>query len=276
MKKISCELITRTVCELFLRANSFLPAELSALLENAASAETHPLAKRALGLISENSRAAREKELPLCQDTGMAVVFAELGREVALTGGAFADAVNAGVAQAYEKGCFRRSVVTPLTRINTGDNTPAVIHTELVEGDSLRLVCVPKGFGSENMSRIAMLSPTAERSEIIDFVRESVISAGGRPCPPLVLGVGIGGTFEYAALLAKKALAFGGDGSEETNALETEILGAVNSTGVGAQGFGGDITALAVCVRTFPTHIASLPVAVNFSCHASRRAEAVL
>ena len=276
MKEISCERISQTVCELFLKANRVLPQELSALLSDAMQKETCPLARRALDLLGENSRAAREKELPLCQDTGMAVVFAELGREVALTGGAFADAVNAGVARAYETGYFRRSVVTPLTRLNTGDNTPAVIHTELVEGDTLRLVCVPKGFGSENMSRIAMLSPTAERSEIIDFVRKSVIAAGGRPCPPLVLGVGIGGTFEYAALLAKKALAFGGDCTEETNALEKEILLAVNSTGVGAQGFGGDITALAVKVRAFPTHIASLPVAVNFSCHASRRAEAVL
>ncbi|MDK2924938.1 MAG: fumarate hydratase subunit alpha [Bacillota bacterium] len=266
------------VKELCLRAVSRLPEDVRQALERVREREEDPVAKRTIGLILENAHLAEERGRPLCQDTGMAVVFVELGREVRLAGDLTA-AINEGVRRAYVDGYLRRSVVAdPLLRRNTGDNTPAVLHVELKPGDEVRISVMPKGIGSENMSRLAMLKPADGRTGIINFVLETVSQAGPNACPPLVIGVGLGGTMEYAAYLAKKALLRRLD---EPNPrphlaeLEKELLERVNELGIGPEGLGGRATALGVLVEAFPTHIGGLPVAVNLSCHAARHATAV-
>ncbi len=281
MRELSSSIITETVRELFLRANVYLPEDAEKAICDACEKESCPIAASALRVARDNLKAARENEMAICQDTGMAVVFAEIGNRVAITDGLFEDAINEGVRRAYKDGYFRCSVTSdPLfSRVNTGDNTPAVIHTRIVEGDKIKITVAPKGFGSENMSRIKMMNPGAGKDAVIKFVCETVKEAGGNPCPPVVIGVGIGGTFDYAAVLAKKALArdiSSRNPDERYAALEDEILTELNKLGVGAQGFGGDVTALGVNIEYFPTHIAGLPVAVNVNCHVARHAEAVI
>lgn len=281
MREISSDCVTNAVKELFIKANIFLPSDTEGAICNACIAETSPVSAAALRTSRENLAVARERRLPICQDTGMAVVFCEIGNEVHIVGKSLTEAVNDGVRQAYAEGYFRCSVVSdPLfERKNTTDNTPAVIHCEFVCGSNLKITVEPKGFGSENMSRIKMFNPSVSKDDIINFAVEAVKEAGGKPCPPVVLGIGIGGTFDYSAVLAKKALA---RSISERNRdplyaeLETEILTAVNKTGVGAQGFGGDISALAVNIEYFPTHIAGLPVAINVNCHIARHAEIII
>lgn len=277
MRTIQIHEITAAVRDLFIHANYVLPCDIEQALQSARQNETDPTAGTMLGIICDNALAARNG-VPICQDTGMAVVFAEIGQDVHIEGGLFADAVNEGVRMAYRDGYLRKSVVSdPLIRVNAGDNTPAVLYTELVEGDKIALHALPKGFGSENMSRQIMLNPTASTEDIVDFVAETVRVAGGNPCPPLVIGVGIGGTFDYSAVLAKKALLREIGAHHPTHAdLEQAILAAINQTGVGVQGLGKGVTALWVSVETYATHIAGLPVAVNISCHATRHASAVI
>ncbi|MCI8553735.1 MAG: fumarate hydratase [Clostridiales bacterium] len=280
LREISAEEIARTVRDLCIEANRRLPADVERAVIQAAGQETLPLAREILEDLKENIRAAEELRLPVCQDTGMAVVFADLGQEVHITGGLLSEAVNRGVAEGYTGGLLRCSVVEdPLRRVNTGDNTPAVLHLRLVEGDRLTLTVAPKGFGSENMSRLQMFTPAADRDTILDFIRETARLAGSNPCPPMVLGVGIGGDFELCALLAKRALCRPLDVSSTDPwyaALERDALELVNRLDVGPQGFGGRTTALSVAVETYPTHIAGLPVAVNVGCHVTRHASAVL
>lgn len=279
MRKIKAEVLEYTVKELFLKANIFLPSDTEERLCCAEANESSAPCKAALRVALDNLKAAEQGHMPICQDTGMAVIFADVGSEVVITDGYFEDAINEGVRQAYREGYFRCSVVEdPLfERKNTKDNTPAIIHTRIVKGDKIKLQVEPKGFGSENMSAIKMFNPSATRDDIIAFVADTVNKAGGNPCPPLVIGVGIGGTFDYCAVLAKKALA---RSISQRNPnpmyaeLEKDMLSAVNKCGVGAQGFGGDITALGVNIEYFPTHIAGLPVAVNINCHVARHAEA--
>lgn len=281
MRSITTAQIITAVKELFLKANTILPQETEAAIKNACALETSPVCANALRVASENLDIARNKKMAICQDTGMAVVFAEIGAEATVSGGLLEDAINEGVRQAYKEGYFRCSVVNdPLfARTNTADNTPAIIYTRIVAGDRLKLTVAPKGFGSENMSKIKMMTPAAGKREVIDFVCNTVKEAGGCPCPPVVIGVGIGGTFDYCAVLAKKALTRSIT-SHNTDpryaALEDELLEAMNKLGIGAQGFGGDITALGVNVEYFPTHIAGLPVAVNVNCHVARHSETIL
>lgn len=272
--------ITEAVARLCVEANRSLPADLEASIASASQREENALGRSILCDLCENMRAARELGLPVCQDTGMAVVFAEIGQEVHFTGGSFEEAVNEGVHRGYTEGLLRCSVAAdPIRRGNTGDNTPAVIHTRLVPGDRVSLTVAPKGFGSENMSRLQMMTPAATEDDLIAFVAETVRLAGGNPCPPVVLGVGIGGDFEQCALLAKTALC---RPVSERNKdpfyaeLEEKMLRAVNETGVGPQGFGGDTTALAVNIEWAPTHIAGLPIAVNVGCHVTRHRSLVL
>ena len=272
--------ITEAVARLCVEANRSLPADLEASIASASQREENALGRSILCDLCENMRAARELGLPVCQDTGMAVVFAEIGQEVHFTGGSFEEAVNKGMHRGYTEGLLRCSVAAdPIRRGNTGDNTPAVIHTRLVPGDRVSLTVAPKGFGSENMSRLQMMTPAATEDDLIAFVAETVRLAGGNPCPPVVLGVGIGGDFEQCALLAKTALC---RPVSERNKdpfyaeLEEKMLRAVNETGVGPQGFGGDTTALAVNIEWAPTHIAGLPIAVNVGCHVTRHRSLVL
>jgi len=271
MREIKAEAITEAIAQLCIEANRLLPISLEERIRNAQ--ETSPISRPVMDDLCRNLDAARELELPICQDTGMAVVFAEVGQEVHILGD-FAEAVNQGVRRGYVDGLLRCSVVAdPLRRGNTGDNTPAILHVDLVPGDKLALTVAPKGFGSENMSRLNMFTPAASREDIVNFVAQTVKEAGGNPCPPVVLGVGIGGDFELCAKLAKAALCR--DVSLRNPdpyyaQLEHEMLDAVNATGVGPQGFGGDVTALAVNIETYPTHIAGLPVAVNVGCHVTR------
>ena len=274
MREINVSLITDAVRELCIQANLELPKDLEQTIKESAGEETSALGKSILCDLCANMDAARELHLPVCQDTGMAVVFAEIGQEVHLTGGAFEAAVNEGVRRGYLEGLLRCSVVKdPIRRGNTNDNTPAVLHTRLVPGDQISLMVAPKGFGSENMSRMKMFTPAAGREDIVAFVAETARIAAGNPCPPMVLGVGIGGDFEYCALLAKKALCrpvSEPNADEFYRALEEDMLEAVNATGVGPQGFGGKVTALSVNIEQYPTHIAGLPVAVNVGCHVTR------
>ena len=243
--------------------------------------EESPLGKSVLGDIVSNIDCADELGVPICQDTGMAVIFAEIGQDVHIIGGAFEDAVNAGVADGYVKGRLRLSIVGDplLDRKNTNNNTPAVIHTRIVEGDKISLTVAPKGFGSENMSRLKMFTPSASRQDIIDFVTETVSLAGSNPCPPIVVGVGIGGDFEYSAYLAKKALCRDlaqRNPDPDYALMEQDMLTAINKLGIGSQGFGGTVTALYVNIEKSATHIAGLPVAVNIGCHVTRHAHEVI
>ena len=274
MREIDVQMITEAVAKAFINANLYLSDDLECRIAACAKKESVLIAKSTFSDMQENLSAARELQIPICQDCGMAVVFAEIGQEVHFTGGGFEDAVNAGVALGYNRGYLRKSVVRdPLRRENTGDNTPAVIHTRLVPGDRVRLTCAPKGFGSENMSMLRMFQPSAKREDVISFVAECVRTADAKPCPPVVVGVGIGGDFEFSALLAKKALCRSVDvpNADPFYAqLEKDMLEAVNGLGIGPQGYGGDITALAVNVEAYATHIAGLPVAVNIGCHVTR------
>ncbi len=280
MRVIQYEDIVAQIRTLCLDANCNLPLDVWDALVKAQEDEASPLGQNVLDTILENAKIAKEKQMPLCQDTGMVVVFAEVGQDVHIQGGLLSDAVDEGVRQAYKDGYFRMSVVgDPIERVNTKDNTPAVLHVSLVAGDQLRLIVAPKGFGSENMSRLAMLKPSQGIQGVKDFVVKAVSEAGGNPCPPIIIGVGIGGTMEKSALLAKRAV-LREVGSKHPKPhlaeLEAELLKLVNQTGVGPQGFGGTQTALALFVDTYPTHIAGLPVAVNINCHVARHVEAIL
>ena len=277
MREISASIIEKSVEELFLKANAILPPSLENKIRQGESLETETLPKSIFCDMCKNLDAAKNLDIPICQDTGMAVLFCELGQNVRITDGDFNEAINNGVKKAYLDGKMRCSIVSdPLKRVNTGDNTPALIHLSLVPGDKIKLTAAPKGFGSENMSKIKMFTPSATVDDIIDFVVDTVKSAGSNPCPPVVLGVGIGSDFEGVALLSKKALCR--DINERNRDdfykdLETRILNEVNKLNIGPQGFGGNITALAVNIETAPTHIAGLPVAVNVGCHVTRHAE---
>lgn len=281
MRIINTNEIEEAVEKLFIEANYFLPESLYSCIKNAGANETNPLAESILSKLEENISAAISENVPVCQDTGMAVVFAEIGNEVFLEGKPFEKAVNDGVAKAYTNGYLRKSVVKdPLfDRTNTGNNTPAVIHTRIVEGDKVKLTAAPKGFGSENMSAVKMFTPSATRQDIIDFVVETVKIAGGNPCPPIVVGVGLGGSFEYCAYLAKKALTRDVDvhnSDENYSKLEEDMLTQINRLDIGPQGFGGKTTALAVNIEAYPTHIAGLPCAVNIGCHVTRHKSCII
>lgn len=280
MRTLEAGAITAAVRQLCIDANYTLPNDVAAALERDCHEEPWPLAKDVLGDIVENIHVSQQDSLPLCQDTGMACVFLDLGQDLHIINGSLEAAVNEGVRQGYAEGFLRKSVVKdPLRRINTGDNTPAVINCRIVDGDSLRITVAPKGFGSENMSRIKMCKPSDGQAGAIDFVVETVRLAGSNPCPPIVVGVGIGGTFDHVALLAKQALLRPTDQRNPDPyyaEMEADLLARINSLGIGPQGFGGKTTALAVNIETFPTHIAGLPVAVNINCHVTRHASMIL
>lgn len=278
MRQINTQEITECVYRLALKAALGFTASCRSAIEAAREKETGAT-KFALDCILENERIAKRENMPVCQDTGMAVVLVELGQEVRLTGAPFLQAVNEGVRRAYADGNLRKSICDPLTRVNTGDNTPAHVHLELVEGDQIKIAFLPKGFGSENMSKLYMLTPAQGREGILDCITETVRVAGSRPCPPVYVGVGIGGSFDGCALLAKKALlrevgSF--NARADVAAIEREALEKINALGIGAQGFGGRTTALGVACEIAPTHIAGLPVAVNIQCHCVRCEREVL
>ncbi len=274
MKEIEVSRITQAVAQLCIDANKVLPCDVVQAVKCAACNETNPLAKEILLDIDRNNAVAKQLDVPVCQDTGMAVVFLKIGQDVHFTGGDLYKAVNEGVRIGYDKGLLRKSVVgDPLNRANTGDNTPAVIHTDIVPGEEVEITVAPKGFGSENMSRVYMLTPFDGRDGVIASVLDCVKKAGNNPCPPIVVGVGIGGDFEQCALLSKRALCRDITKRNEDEyyaRLEAELLGKINQLGIGPQGFGGATTALAVNIETAPTHIAGLPVAVNIGCHITR------
>lgn len=273
MRTIKSELISENVKELCMKANYFLPDDIKTALDSAIEKETFPVAKNTLGIIVENYKLAEKELMPICQDTGLACIFLEIGQDVHICGN-IEDAINEGVRQGYAEGLLRKSCVKdPLRRINTNDNTPAMIYYDIVPGDGLKITVAPKGFGSENMSQLKMLKPSDGIDGVIDFVLKTVEDAGPNPCPPIVVGVGIGGTFDKAALLAKKALLRDSDirnDDEFYSNLEAVLLEKINALGIGPQGFGGLNTALAVNIEVMPTHIAGLPCAVNINCHASR------
>lgn len=279
MREIHVEEIRDRVAQICIDAAYNLSEDVLTAFDRAIEIETAPGAKEIIVLLKENARIAREEHLPVCQDTGIAIFFVEIGQDLRIKNGFIVDAINEGVRKGYKEGYLRKSVVDPLTRKNTGDNTPAIIYTELVPGDKLKISFMPKGAGSENMSVIRMLRPTHGVEGIKDFVLECVQKAGANPCPPVVVGVGIGGSFEKAALLAKKALLrpVGSPNAKlELASLEETLLKAVNKTGIGPEGLGGKVTAMAVHVESFPCHIASLPVAVNINCHAARHKTIIL
>ena len=280
MREISCAAVTELVARLCIDAATKLPASLQDCIRRAAEAEQSPIGQGVFADMIRNFEIAEQTGLPICQDTGMAVVFAEIGQEVHFTGGSFAAAVDEGVRQGYDRGYLRKSVVSdPLRRVNTNDNTPAVLHVSLVEGDAVRITVAPKGFGSENMSAMKMLLPSAGEKAVEDFIVGTVDAAGSNPCPPVIVGVGLGGTVEMAALLAKRALVRPADQrnpDEYYAAMENRLLRRINRLGIGPQGFGGISTALAVNIEVYPTHIAGLPCVVNMSCHATRHASAAL
>lgn len=279
MKNIDSKVIEDTVARLCIEANLRLPPDVINAIESAEKAEPWDGAKRILSLLGDNVRIASEKTLPVCQDTGMACVFVELGQDVHIDGD-FEEAVDNGVRRGYGEGYLRKSVVCdPLRRVNTGDNTPALLTVKLTRGDKMRITVMPKGFGSENMSALKMLKPADGVEGVKNFVLETVEKAGANPCPPIIVGVGIGGSFDKAAYLAKHALLRPVDEpnpDEYYAALESELMDKINALGIGPQGFGGKTTALAVLIEAMPTHVAGLPVAVNISCHATRRASASL
>lgn len=279
MRSIDSKVIEDTVARLCIEANLRLPPDVINAIERAEKAEPWDGAKRILSLLGDNVRIASEKTLPVCQDTGMACVFVELGQDVHIEGD-FEQAVNNGVRRGYGEGYLRKSVVCdPLRRVNTGDNTPALVTVKLTRGDKMRITVMPKGFGSENMSALKMLKPADGVEGVRNFVLDTVEKAGANPCPPIIVGVGIGGSFDKAACLAKHALlrpVNEPNPDEYYAALERELLDKINALGIGPQGFGGKTTVLAVLIEAMPTHVAGLPVAVNISCHATRRASASL
>jgi fumarate hydratase subunit alpha len=279
MRQIEVAQVTQAVKAAVIAANYEPGADLLAALTRGLEAEESTSGKEIFRQLLENARITKEERIPMCQDCGLVIIFAEVGQDVQLVGGDFNEAIQAGVRQGYGEGHLRKSLCHPVTRANTGDNTPAVIHTEIVPGDRLKLTVVPKGGGSENMSRLYMLKPAEGLAGIKEKVVATVEEAGPNPCPPIIVGVGIGGTFERAALLAKKALLreLGQPNPDpELAGLESQLLGEVNDLGIGPQGLGGRVTAMAVHVLMQPCHIASLPVAVNIQCHASRHKEVVL
>ena len=280
MRTIETGEITRNIKEMCIEANHFLSEDMKQALMQAAQAEESPLGKQILGQLQDNLKIAGEDMIPICQDTGMAVVFLEIGQDVHLTGGNLNDAVNEGVRQGYTEGYLRKSVVKdPLIRENTKDNTPAVIHSDIVPGERVKITVAPKGFGSENMSRVFMLKPADGIEGVKDAILTAVKDAGPNACPPMVVRVGIGGTFEKCALMAKHALTRPLTESSDipyVKELEEEMLHRINQTGIGPGGLGGTTTALAVNIETYPTHIAGLPVAVNICCHVNRHSVRVL
>ena len=280
IREIDCEKITQTVASLCIDANKILPPDIVCAVDCACNNETDTLPNAIMRDIRDNIDCAKSLDIPVCQDTGMAVVFAEIGQDTHIVGGDFEDAVNRGVAIGYTDGLLRKSVVAdPLNRVNTNDNTPAVIHTRIVKGDKITLTVAPKGFGSENMSGVKMLTPSATYDDVVGAVVDIVKTAGANPCPPMVIGVGIGGDFEKCAYLAKVALCRSADSynqNEFYKNMEIDLLNRVNALGIGPQGFGGKTTALKVNVEYFPTHIAGLPVAVNIGCHVTRHKTAVV
>ncbi|NLW60060.1 MAG: fumarate hydratase [Firmicutes bacterium] len=279
MRELDVGLITEAVARLCVEACCELSADVRTLLEKARTEEESELGCFVLDQVLANLEVAAREQLPICQDTGICVVFLEIGQDLHLTGGDLTAAVNAGVRRGYQEGYLRKSVLSPLTRVNTMDNTPAVIHTRIVPGEHLKITVAPKGAGSENMSRLMMLKPADGVAGVKRFVLETVTAAGGCACPPLIVGVGIGGTMEKAALLAKEALirpAGTYHPDPAVAALEKELLVLINQTGIGPQGLGGKVTALAVQIETYPTHIAALPVAVNLQCHVARHRSVIL
>lgn len=279
MREIDASLITKEVKRLCMEANYFLPKDVMDKLKQSRDEEKWELAASTIDKIIVNAEIAETDEVPMCQDTGMAVVFVDIGQDVHVNG-SLEDAINQGIREGYTEGYLRKSVVKdPLDRVNTKDNTPGIIHYNIVPGDKLTIMVGPKGFGSENMSRIKMLKPAEGLQGVKDFILESVELAGPNPCPPIVVGVGIGGTFEKAAYLAKKSLMRDMDVYSENpfyEKLEKELLEEVNALGIGPQGFGGKTTAIKVNIEYYPTHIAGLPVAVNINCHATRHKQVIL
>ena len=280
MRIITSETIVRTVKNLCLRANKFLPSDIKLTLDTAYDYEISPNGKRAIGNIIDNYKVSQQTSLPICQDTGMVVVFAEIGQDVHIVGELFEDAINEGVRQAYQQGNLRMSVVNdPLNRVNSQDNTPAIVHIRLVPGNSITLTVIPQGAGSENASSLKMFHPSATREDIIRYVVSCVQENRGRSCTPLIIGVGIGGNTEMCTLLAKKALCrdpFTYNKKLFYTDMESEILDRVNRLGIGPEDMGGSVTALAVNIISYPTHVASLPVAVNLGCHVTRHATEVI
>lgn len=280
MREIAAATITEAIRDMCIEANYGLAPDMRKVFEKAVEEEESPLGRQVLGQLKENLKIAGEDKIPICQDTGMAVVFMKIGQDVHITGGRLADAVNEGVRQGYEQGYLRKSVVgDPIERINTKDNTPAVIHCEIVDGEQIDITVAPKGFGSENMSRVFMLKPADGIEGVKEKILEAVRDAGPNACPPMVVGVGIGGTFEKCALMAKHALT---RNLEEKSPvayvrdLEKEMLEKINGLGIGPGGLGGRVTAMAVNIETYPTHIAGLPLAVNICCHVNRHAHRVI
>lgn len=280
MREIQCGKITEVIRKLCIEANEHLPEDVKCAIKTARKEEDGEIAKGILDNIIENYEIADRENVPICQDTGMAVVFMEIGQDVHITGGDLTECVNEGVRQGYTDGYLRKSVVKdPIRRGNTGDNTPAILYTEIVPGEQIKITVGPKGFGSENMSRIMMFKPSAGLEGIKDFIIETVRFAGPNPCPPMVVGVGIGGTFDRCALLAKKALMrpLGSSNKDPFYAdLEKELLLKINSLGIGPQGLGGRTTAIGLNIETFPTHIAGMPCAVNINCHVTRHKTEVI
>ena len=278
MREIDSKIIEDAVYGLFCEACLCPPDDVMDLFKCVRQDEPTEIAKEIMSQIINNADIAKHDKVPYCQDTGMAVVFAEIGQDVHINGN-FNEAINNGVRRAYKDCFYRKSVLTPISRVNTSDNTPAVIHTSLTDGDKIKLTALPKGFGSENMSKIAMLSPSAGKEGIIDFVVNTAVIASGNPCPPVVIGVGIGGTFEYAALMSKRQLARpinSLNGDPILAEMENEIKNRINSLGMGPMGLGGNNYCVKVCIEQYPTHIAGLPVAVNYCCHAIRHAQTII
>lgn len=276
MRNIHVDIITENIKEMCIEANHFLAADMRRALDNVLNTEESPLGKQILGQLQENLEIAGKDMIPICQDTGMAVIFMEIGQEVHFEGGVLNDAINEGVRRGYVEGFLRKSVVSdPIIRENTKDNTPAVIYYEMVPGDKVKITVAPKGFGSENMSRVFMLKPSDGMEGVKNAVLTAVRDAGPNACPPMVVGVGVGGTFEKCALMAKKALSRPVDERSDipyVKELEQELLEEINGSGIGPGGLGGTTTALAVNINTYPTHIAGLPVAINICCHVNRHA----
>jgi fumarate hydratase subunit alpha len=279
MREINVQLITEKVRALCMEASTDLGEDVLDAFDLAMEREDSPLALEILNELKENARIAKEEKVPICQDTGFAVVFLDLGQEVHLVGGVLKEAIFEGVRQGYRDGYLRKSICHPFTRVNTGDNTPAIIHTEIVPGDKIKITVAPKGGGSENMSRVVMLTPSDGVEGIKRYIVQRVKESGSNPCPPTIVGVGIGGTFEEAALLAKKSLLrpLGSKNPDpELERLESDILMEINNLGIGPQGLGGRTTSLAVHILLMPCHIASFPLAVNIQCHAQRHKEVII
>ena len=279
MREVHVNQITKVIRDLFIDANYNLGADVLAAFDRGIAQDESPVAKEVLKELKENARIAREEHSPICQDTGLAVLFIDLGQDVHIVGGDFKEAVHEGVRQGYQEGYLRKSACNPFSRKNTKDNTPAVIHLDIVPGDKMKITAVPKGGGAENMSRVHMMAPSAGIEGIKDFIVNRMKESGSNPCPPTVVGVGIGGTFERSALLAKKALLRNigeRNPDPELAKLEVEVLERINKLGIGPMGYGGNTTSLDVFFEVEPCHIASLPLAVNVQCHASRHKEAVI